>query len=293
MIELYKTFVAVVESGTLLEAAKLLHANQPNLTVRIKKLEEQLEVKLFEREGKKLILTPIGKEMYGYAKTLLNLQHTITSEIRLHRDSSYGSIRIGGVVPFLHYLLPDFLQEFNKKFQEITYQIKSGTSDEIYKLIEQYEIDFGFVTTSYPNKDIIQHELNIHSQIYLVVSADSELAKKEQIFINDVSQLPLIMFNEETIFSNSIKQYLLDQGVNINIKMEVDHIELMLQMVEGGLGVAFIPLPEVSKFPPRKEIKVIGMEDLSFPNKTFKLIYRKNRFLPPSHHEFINAWKRG
>ncbi|MFD1738157.1 LysR family transcriptional regulator [Bacillus salitolerans] len=68
MMDLYETFITVVESSSLSEASRKLHTSQPNVTLRIQKLEKDLDIVLFDREGKKLILNPSGSKLYEQAK---------------------------------------------------------------------------------------------------------------------------------------------------------------------------------------------------------------------------------
>ncbi len=283
-----ETFVAVVECGSLSDAAKRLHANQPNLTVRIQKLESQLGVDLFDREGKKLILNPIGKRFYEQTKSLLQMYSDIRGEVELYKHPNFGHIRIGGGFQILLTTMPQFLVNFSQSYPNITYEINEiGPSKEIYQLVDQYELDFGLVDTKHLFEKIESIKLVIHTSIFLVFPINSVYAKHTEINAEDLSQLDFIAFKKDTPIRKYIESELENNDISLSIKMEINHIELMIKMIEMGIGAALLPISTGTKIFDNKEVKVLPVNGLEFTPRPIYFIYRKNRFYPPSLLQFM------
>ena len=291
MFDLLETFINVVECGTLSETAKKLHTNQPNITVRIQKLEKELGVKLFDREGKKLILNPIGYKMYEQFRSLLKSYADIRGEIELYNQPNYGHIRIGGGFQILLSILPDFLSYFSELLPKVTFDIKIGPADEIYQLVENYDIDFGFVDTKQSIEGIEHLELGLETKIRLIVSQKSEFSHLEEITKEDLHKLQLITFRKGTKLMDYIEDELEKEGIplnTLNTKMEIDHIELIIKMVEMDLGAAILPITTASQIIQDKDIKLLNVTNLNITPKTISLIFKKNRYFPSSFLKFIS-----
>ncbi|MEI5906597.1 LysR family transcriptional regulator [Bacillus spongiae] len=290
MIELLESFKAVVECGSLSSAARKLHTNQPNLTVRIQKLEQDFGVKLFDREGKKLMLNPIGRKMYDQTKTLLNMYDEIRGEITLYNQPHFGHIRIGGGFQILLTSLPPLLLKFSQLYPKVTYSINEiGPSNDLYRLVDQYVIDFGFVDTkhsSFENINTIQ--LGIHSNIKLIVSKNSIFSGLDTINIKDLEKLSFITFKKGTKLMDFIEETLEENGISLSVKMEIDHIELIIKFVEMGMGAAFLPISTGSDIFEDKHVQLLNVNGVEFKQKPIYLIYRKNRYFPPALEQFMN-----
>ncbi|MFD3447188.1 LysR substrate-binding domain-containing protein [Microbacteriaceae bacterium 4G12] len=291
MFDLLETFINVVEYGTLSEAAKKLHTNQPNITVRIQKLEKELGVKLFDREGKKLILNPVGYKMYEQFRALLKSYSDIRGEMELYKQPNYGHIRIGGGFQILLSILPGFLSYFSELLPKVTFDIKIGPADEIYQLVKNYDIDFGFVDTRQSTEGIEQLELGLQTRLELIVPKTSELSHLETVTKQDLYKMQFISFKKGTRLMNYIEHELEKEGIlpnELSTKMELDHIELIIKMVEMGLGAAIVPITTTSQIIQNKDVKLLHVIDLNMTPQKIYLIYRKNRFFPASSLQFIN-----
>ncbi len=283
-----ETFVSVVECGSLSAAAKKMHANQPNLSVRIQKLEEILDVKLFDREGRKLILNPIGKKLYEQTKPVLKMVENIKEEMSLYKHPETGHIRIGGGYQILLTTLLPFIDSFTQKYPQVTYEMNEvGPAPLIHHLIDQYELDIGLVDTSYTNEQIESIPLGINSTIKLIVPNSNNYHQQNSITLEELKDLQFIVFKKGIKLRNEIDNSLKEKDISLSILMETNHIDLMINMVEKGLGVAFLPISENSQVAINPNIKVLHIKGLEFQPKPLYLIYRKNRYYSSSMLQFI------
>ncbi|MFD1738158.1 LysR family transcriptional regulator substrate-binding protein [Bacillus salitolerans] len=212
----------------------------------------------------------------------------VKHQIQLLKDPSFGHIRIGGGYSFLHYYLPDLLVNQQTDRPNLTFSLRTLTSHQVYELIEQYKLDFGFVTTVKPSHHIEQIDLPIFSTIKVI--APPSFPAKDTLTFKELETLPIILFDEQSSFTQTILQKL---PVQVNVKVVVDHIDSAIRLVEKGVGISIIPLR-----PDNEEcrFKCLELEEDIFPSTSISLIYRKNRYLPPSFVQFIDKlttfWKR-
>lgn len=289
MLQLLESFIAVVELGSLSKASEALHTSQPNLSLRIQQLEKQLNVQLFDREGKKLVLNPIGQKLYHDAKVLSSMYTTMQKDIQMYSEQSHGHLRIGAGFSIFYSILYKFFQTYQESAEHITYRLVTGNSDEIYNLIEQYELDFGFVTTPQKNKANMVHYPLLETQIGLIGPADLDFKQrgpKRILQKKDIEQLSFISFKKETGLMNFMQEVLNKEGLKLRVKMEVDQLELQVKMVEVGLGVAFVPLPAAREAIEQGSVQFLPLSDFQFPVRHIYLIHRANRYFPAAFEQF-------
>src|SRR5580704_566230 len=113
-LDLMRTFLTVVESGSFTQAANRLHITQSGITLKIKRLEQQLNCRLFKRTTKPLELSQEGEIVLGYARRLLELNEEMVQ--RVTRPKKEGTLRLGVVDHFGPQMLPLWLAEFKKHF---------------------------------------------------------------------------------------------------------------------------------------------------------------------------------
>ncbi|GMA65258.1 hypothetical protein GCM10025859_56980 [Alicyclobacillus fastidiosus] len=147
MLEAYETFLAVVENETASAAAEVLHTTQPTVTRQIQQLERALGTALFDRVGKRLILTRAGERVYDTARELLQTQNRLLDALSELADPEQGTVRLGsGVTPSI-YLLPNVIANYAVKHPAVRFQIVTGSSKVMTERLKQREIDLAFVTT--------------------------------------------------------------------------------------------------------------------------------------------------
>jgi DNA-binding transcriptional LysR family regulator len=157
-----KTFKTVVDEGGIKAAADKLHTVQSNITNRIKKLEKELDTKLFNLIGRKLQLTPNGQKLYGYADKILQLEYQATSDI-LSNKGCY-ELRIGMPETFAAVHMPLALKKLKQNNSEIKAKIFTDTSDQLVFSVLNNKVDCAAIGNAPKHKDlevipVVQEEL--------------------------------------------------------------------------------------------------------------------------------------
>ena len=142
-----EAFVQVAEGGSFSKAARELYLTQPTISAHISSLEKELNVRLFVRNTKEVSLSDNGKDLYKYAKQMVDLQGKIEEHFGMKKDSGKHCITIAASTIPAQYLLPKVLMCFNEKYPEEQFKIKETDSAQVVTQIVDCMADVGFTGT--------------------------------------------------------------------------------------------------------------------------------------------------
>lgn len=138
-------FLAVAETGNITAAAKLLHMAQPPLSRQIKQIENDLQVQLFDRSGRRLRLTEAGLILVQRVREILSLADRSMQEVRSSEQGSEGSLSLGTVASASSVLLPKLIAAFKDQYPKTQFQLWIGETSRITELLEKGIIEVGVV----------------------------------------------------------------------------------------------------------------------------------------------------
>ncbi len=218
--EVLRSFVAIVDMGSMLKATERIFLSQSALSLQMKRLEELLQRRLFEREGKRLVLTPSGEQLLDYARRLLEINDEAVSA--LAGESIGGPVRIGMVQDFAETLLKGVLQQFSKLHPKTQLEVRIAGSAELTEAVKNGGLDVAMCIA--PPADAA----NITSvPTYWIGEAD----------LLDEETLPLAVLTEPCAFRIGALQALEKAGRRYRIAVETPNLTGLRVAVEAGLGV--------------------------------------------------------
>ena len=234
--KLLKTFVTVVESGSMVAAANQLQISPPAVAQQIRNLERQLDTTLFRRAGRTVAVTEAGARIMAYAKDLLrNVDdlHAIATD-----ESIGGELRIGAGGTALTGILPSILARTTKKFPKISIHIRSGMSMDLFRYVETGELDAAFVIAA-PNdlhKTMGWQLLRVEPMIVLAPKSMAGADPNELL-----ATQPFIRYDRVGRGGNLVDQYLHKCRIVPKERFELNSLHAIAAMVDQGLGVSLVP----------------------------------------------------
>ncbi|MEK4426877.1 LysR family transcriptional regulator [Solibacillus sp. FSL K6-1523] len=285
-------FVTVVEEGSVSKAAKVLKMSQPPLSMLIRKLEEELNVTLFERYKKRLLVTETGQLLYERAKELLSSSENIVKEITEHSEGVKGIVRIGTSTSANITIIPSVIEEINKQSLNITLDVREGKYTDILRELRNNEIDIGLVRNTYQPEDIEIIKL-LKEPLLLALPPDHHLLQKSTIELNDLRNEKFLM--QRTTQGQNISDFILEachmSDFTPNIVYWGTTSLPILLMVRKGVGISFVPqsflqLQEEMKLPPM--VKVSSSYLYSYQS----LIMLKDRYRTSASNRIIEIIKK-
>ncbi|PIC63382.1 hypothetical protein CSV79_12150 [Sporosarcina sp. P13] len=242
-IQKLKYFIAVVEHGTISKAAIALNMSQPPLSAAIRSFEEELDVDLFNRVGKRIHLNDTGKLLYKRGKELLASAEIIIQEIHEHHKGNRGHVTIGCSTIANLTIIPEVVQYFNENDIPISIHVKEGNAAYILEQIRHHKMDIGILRNVFNKEDL--HTTTLLSERLLVALPPSHpLVNNKSITLEELKHEKF--FLQHTTFGHGISDNILEEchirGFNPEVIYWGTETLPMLSMVKKGMGVAFCPV---------------------------------------------------
>ncbi|MCP4535845.1 MAG: LysR family transcriptional regulator [Chloroflexi bacterium] len=277
-------FLTVARTGSFTRAAEELFLTQPALSLKIKALEKSLGERLFERQGRKLLLTPAGRILLARAEQILGLVEQTNEEVQALKGLTGGRLVIGTNDSNCLYVLPDLIRTFRERFPNVELYLTNSHSTQVASWVIEGHVDFGLVTLPIVDPHIESRPL-FWRQDVLICSPDHPLCAQSSISLEDLVTLPLLLLDRGSNSRVQLDRLFEKAGVTPSIVMELGSIEVIKQYVQIGLGVSVIPgfaaEKEIEK--ERLHAKLLGW----LPGQQVGVIQRRKGYLSPAAEMFL------
>ena len=290
-----EAFVQVAEGGSFSKAARELYLTQPTISAHISSLEKELNVRLFVRNTKEVSLSDNGKDLYKYAKQMVDLQGKIEEHFGMRKDSGKHCITIAASTIPAQYLLPKVLMRFNEKFPEEQFKIKETDSAQVVTQIVDCMADVGFTGTVLEKKHC--KYIPFYKDELVIIAPNMEKYRRiQEECPNDISWLErehVIMREEGSGTRKEAEKQLRSAGVNmadLEIIASIENQETIKKSVRQGMGVSIL-----SRLAATDEAKAGQMLIFPIPGadegRDINVVYNRNYQLSRSAERFIKIVK--
>lgn len=237
-----RQFVTLAEAGNFHRAAELLCMAQPPLSVSMRKLEEELGSRLFERHSTGVRLTPAGEAMLADARLALFHAERCRQAVADAREGQGGVLRLGIIGSATYALLPELIPSLRQRYPKITLELTEATSSEILDGLVSRRFDVGLVR--YPVLDPSPFELLPldRDDFVLAVSVHSLLAARDAIALSEAAHEPFVMYPQDKVPSLSALAMMRCQfsGFAPRVAQEAMQVQTIMSLVASGLGVGLV-----------------------------------------------------
>lgn len=239
-----RTFVTVAELGTVSKAAIRLRIAQPALSRQISDLEQELDLKLFDRVGGRLILTGEGEQLLGDCRVLLNYATALRERAQLLGRGDTGMLKVAASPQFIEAAISDFLHRYAKRYPNVQVKLIEaiGWSDTL-GMLERGEIHLGqnLLRAVQPGDLRFAHHRLETVDLLATCQAPLPLGKTGAIEIARLASYPLLMLDTSFVSRRTFDTACHLAGVEANIVFESRTPHTLLAMAEKGHGVAIVP----------------------------------------------------
>ncbi|GIO16835.1 LysR family transcriptional regulator [Cohnella xylanilytica] len=258
-IRLIKTFQTIVKLGNFQRAAEALQYSQPTVTIQIKKLEEELGVKLFER-GKTIKLTTAGRLFYERADSLLREYDDLNVALVDFVQGDAGLVRFGASEPSASNRVPEILASFTRQKTKVQTKVSIGTTRELMNMLLEDRIDLALCNQPEPHLELEFHPL-LKETFKLIVPDDHPLARRDDIRLKDLKDEKFLFTPGSCAFRIRIEEMITKQiGKLRQSSIEVAGITALKYYVQSKLGIALAPVVAIA--PPVPGVVVKDVADL-------------------------------
>lgn len=280
-----KTFKSIIEEGNFSNAAMKLGYTQSTVTSQIQQLEQELSVKLFEKIGRNMILTHLGKELIPYADELLNTVKKIES-IGKYGDNITGELKIAVAESLMSYKLQNVLSMFKEKAPNVKLSMVSLNCYAIKNMLANGEVDLGLMyNVGSKNDSLCAVKLSDFS-VALVGSPQFEQEKLDFCQPNQKINTSLIINEVESVYRKILEGYFFDKNILLNNTIELGSIEAIKKCVASNLGISFLPYFTIEEDLNNGKLKELNVGCLD-AKITAIYAYHKNKWISPAMSLFI------
>ena len=268
--------LAVAEHKNFTKAAQNCHVTQPTLSMQVQKLEEELNVQIFDRTKKPIELTNVGKKIVNQAKNIIAEADRIADIVDQEKGFIGGEFKLGIIPTVMPTLLPMFLKTYVKRYPKVKLKIEELTTDEIINRLEDGNLD-GAIAASPLNVDNIKERVLYYEPFVGYISPNHRLKIKTEIETSDLDINDILILEDGHCFRQGVlnlckikKEQELD-----NFQLESGSIEMLVKLVNEGMGMTLLPYLNTL------DLKDNEKENLRFfinpsPAREVSLLYNKN-----------------
>lgn len=268
-------FVAVAENNHFGKAADQCFVSQPTLSMQLKKLEQELDVRLFERDKKQVRLTPAGRKILSQAQLVLREMQGLKHLAKLASDPLSGEFKVGVIPTLGPYLLPYIAPEMKKQFGRVKFYLYEYQTPILLDALYQGKIDLAILALpTAPNPSFEAREL-FKEMFYLALPAQHPLAKEKKVCVQQIDRNQLLLLED----GHCLREQALEICGAINLteptglQFQATSLETLRHMVTLGNGITLLPELSLTIQAPSQEMVIKALKD-PIPYRTIGLMWR-------------------
>jgi DNA-binding transcriptional LysR family regulator len=284
-------FLAACHHGSFAAAADALYLAQPSLADQVRRLEQELGVRLFIRTGRRLELTEAGSKLQFGAQRVIAELEAAEAAVRETVDLRSGTASLGtfGLAP--RYLIREVVAAFVAHYPDVTVRVVGENSYQVIEKVRIGELEAGLVSLPVDESGFVVEPLVSDEILYAATEGpDTE----QPMSIQRLAETRLIVYTAASGWRDSIRRPLMEwaqaNGLELKASIEVEHLESALELANHGLGGTYIPKAIAATVLARTRLKAVPFEQPLFD--TYAFIRRRDHKLSAATAELVSLVRR-
>lgn len=282
----FKTFKSIVENGSFSKAAQKLGYTQSTVTAQIQHLEEALSIKLFEKIGRNMVLTELGKKLVPFADEMLETVKKIEN-IGKEKEMITGELRIAAGESLLTYLMQDVLKRFREKAPNVKLSLSSLSCYGIQDALLKGEADIGLMYDVGEKKDNLIYTNLADFPMVVICSPALEMSKLNLDRPGQVLEPSLIINEPDSIYRRMLRNFFTEKQIVVNDIIELWSLESIKNCVASNLGFSYMPRFVAERELDRGELIEVPAE-CNQETITAVSLHHKNKWISPAMRLFMD-----
>jgi DNA-binding transcriptional LysR family regulator len=242
-----RSFLSVAETLHFGRTAELIHLSQPALSLQIRALEEEVGVRLFERDRRKTTLTAAGLTFRDDAAGVVSQLDQAIRRARLAANGKLGLLRIGFISTAGREIVPNVVRQFRELNPEVEFSLRNILTAEQVQMLEAGSLDIGFLRLPIGGHSALE-VVTVHREPFVLVLPSSHaLAKRKRVRLREVAGQDFVMYERAHApgFHDLIFGILRDAGIVPNVSQTAGEIPTLISLVDSGMGITILPASAV------------------------------------------------
>jgi aminoethylphosphonate catabolism LysR family transcriptional regulator len=249
-----QAFHAVAREGGFTAAARSLNLGQPTISIHVKALEQQFGVELFDRHGRTVKLTPLGRSLLKITQGLYGHEEEAVKLLRSAQQLEAGELRVGAIGPFD---IMELLQHFRDQHPKVSLNVNLGKKADVLTDLLEFETDVGILAE--PATDTRFHQLFYNRyEVLVIVNNEHPWARRKRIRIRELMDQPMVLRTKGSTTRSAFEKAIEEAGVEVQSVMEINNREAVREAVVRGLGIGVV---SQSEFIPGERLRALRITD--------------------------------
>ena len=272
-----KYLISLYKERNFTKAAQDNFVTQPAISIALKKLQEEFQVKLFIVDGKNVQFTQEGMAAVEYASRIVQLTEELNGAISDLRGLDKGAVKLGTIDAASMYVLPVVFSRFTTRYPGLDIHLEIASTEVLLDSLIERRLD-AIIATLPIEDNAIEVFPVFEEKLVLIVPPGHSLCSYKRVKPRNLADYPFISFHQGSITRRLIEQALRSVGINARIAMSIDSPEVIKKLVSSGLGIAILPERIVSNEVKRGELATMKIEGVSMERR-LGLVIEKGRYL--------------
>lgn len=268
--------LAVAENQNFTKAAEKCFVTQPTLSMQIQKLEEELNIQIFDRSKKPIELTDVGKKIVVQAKNIVNESNRIQDIVDQQKGFIGGEFKLGIISTVMPTLLPMFLKMFIKRYPKIKLKIEELTTEEIINRLRDGHLDAAIAATPLET-DFIKERVLYFEPFVGYIPENHRLHTKQKIDITDLEIDDMLLLEDGHCFRDGVINLCKTFKTQTEeaFQLESGSFETLIKLADEGLGMTLLPYLHTLDLNEKAKVNLHYFNEPS-PAREVSLIYHKS-----------------
>jgi len=291
-----KYALAIAEYKNFTKAAEKCFVTQPTLSTQVQKLEDELDVIIFDRGKKPIEVTEVGKKIISQARNIVNEAERIQDIVDQQKEFIGGEFKLGIIPTIMPTLLPMFLKNFIKKHAQVKLKIEELTTEEILSRLHDGHLDAAIVATPLEIEYIKERPL-YYEPFIGYVPQNHRLRHNKSMDINDLQLDDMLLLEDGHCFREGVINLCktFKDTANDTFQLESGSIETLIKLSDEGLGMTLLPYLHTLDLSDKLKTNLKYFKEPS-PAREVSIIYHKNELklqIINALHDVISGVVRG
>ncbi len=291
-LDVLKSFCDLVETRSFSKAAEANFISQSAVSQQLAKLEREFSTQLISRGGGLVAPTEAGKAFYDGARAILRRYEELQGEVRSAADAVRGVLRLGTIYSVGFYMLDPHIRRFFRDHPEVNLHLEYTRWNRIYAAVAGGEMDIGVV--AYPERYRSVEIIPLaEDELVMACSPKHRLSGRRRVAVKDLEGEAFVALEEGIPTRRYIDNALKAAGVNVNIVMEFDNIELLKRALEINAGVSILPRENLVREVRHGELAFARFREPGKWVRPLGVLRRRGKAPSPAERMFLSILCRG
>ena len=279
-----EVFAAIGQFGTVSAAAERLSMSQSAASTSLSELENQFDCRLFDRNGKRLLLNETGRLLLPKARELLDRASEV--EAILAGGLTFGALRVGATLTIGNYLGTLLVSEFMRRHPGSQVALEVHNTTHIAERVKAFELDLGLIEGEYDDKDLMMTDW-VADELAVFCAPDHPLAKRRSLTIALVLEEWWIVRESGSGTRQTLDRALSQWRNQLKIRLELEHTEAIMHAVQAGLGIGCVSRLALKESFRRGSLVELKLKEIDLRRK-FHFLLHKQKYRTPGIDAFLS-----